>query len=61
MTKIIDYLMLVPEKRRKMQEYIDETTDLGKYLHQMCYSKRRWQIQTNYRVENVHTQFKKYL
>lgn len=53
--------MLVPEKRRKMQEYIDETTDLGKYLHQMCYSKRRWQIQTNYRVENVHTQFKKYL
>ena len=95
----INYLMLVPEKKGKIKEYLEGTKDLGKYTHQMKYSKekscwkpkttivvckqigkdcngnlldwifasninfrtraeyvyyykRRWQIETNYRVED---------
>ena len=89
----IRYLILVPEKKGKIKEYINQTSELGKYKHQMKYSKdkskwkprttlvickgfdefawifatnihlnsgaeyvwwykRRWQIETNYRVED---------
>lgn len=91
--KKINYLMLVPEKKGRIKEYLNETKNIGKYQHQMCYSKkksnwrpktqiticknvndldwifatniqfdraldyvllykRRWQIETNYRVED---------
>lgn len=95
----INYLMLVPEKKGRIKEYVESTNMLGKYKHQMKYSKekgcwkprttivvcknicvdkngklldwifasninfrtrteyvyyykRRWQIETNYRVED---------
>lgn len=95
----IKYIILVPEKKGKIKEYLRETKELGKYKHQMKYSKdkscwkpkttivickqigkdnngnlldwifasninfrtraeyvyyykRRWQIETNYRVED---------
>jgi hypothetical protein len=91
--KQIKYLILVPEKKGKITEYIKETDTLGKFKHEMKYSKekscwkpkttivvckgidefpwlfatninfktrveyiwyykRRWQIETNYRVED---------
>lgn len=91
--KKINYLMLVPEKKGKIKEYIKKTDELGKFVHQMVYSKqkskwkpktrivvckkidefvwlfatninftceidyvllykRRWQIETNFRVED---------
>lgn len=95
----IKYIILVPKKKGKIQEYFESTKDLGKYKHQIKYSKdkscwkpkttiiickqigkdsngnlidwifatninfrtrveyvyyykRRWQIETNYRVED---------
>lgn len=91
--KEIRYIILVPEKKGKIQEYVEDTAELGKYKHEMVYSKkkskwkpkttivvckgidefpwifatninfrtrveyiwyykRRWQIETNYRVED---------
>lgn len=91
--KKIKYLILVPEKKGVIKEYIERTDTLGKFKHQMKYSKekscwkpktmivvckgidefswlfatnihfktrieyiwyykRRWQIETNYRVED---------
>lgn len=91
--KRIRYIILVPEKKGKIQEFVENTTELGKYKHEMVYSKkkskwkpkttivvckgidefpwifatnihfrtrveyiwyykRRWQIETNYRVED---------
>lgn len=91
--KKLNYLILVPNKKGKITEYIASTKSLGKYTHQMRYSKqksvwkpttqiticknisnfdwifatniqfdraidyvllykRRWQIETNYRVED---------
>lgn len=91
--KKIKYLILVPEKHGKIKEYIQLTEELGKFKHQMKYSKdkstwqpkttivicngidkfswifatnihfktryeyiwyykRRWQIETNYRVSD---------
>lgn len=91
--KKIRYLILVPEKKGKIKEYIENTNKLGKFKHQMkyskkkstwkprttivvcngidqfswifatnihfktrveyiCHYKRRWQIETNYRVED---------
>jgi len=89
----IKYLILVPEKRGTISEYIEQTEVLGKYAHKMVYAKakskwkpqttivvckgineyawvfatnisfntrveyiwhykRRWQIETNFRVED---------
>ena len=89
----IKYLILVPEKKGRIENYVTQTSELGKYKHEMCYSKekskwkpntmivvckgiddfpwifatnihfrtrveyilnykRRWQIETNYRVED---------
>ena len=95
----IKYIILVPEKKGKIKEYLEETKELGKYKHQIKYSKdkscwtpkttivickqigknsngnlidwifasnikfstrveyvyyykKRWQIETNYRVED---------
>lgn len=89
----IKYLILVPEKKGKIKDYVEQTDKLGKYKHGMKYSKdkscwkpkttivvcrgidefawifatninfktrveyvlnykRRWQIETNYRVED---------
>ena len=89
----IKYLILVPEKKGKIKEYVERTEELGKYKHELKYSKdkstwkpktmlvvckgvndfpwifatnihfnsrieyilyykRRWQIETNYRVED---------
>jgi len=95
----IKYIILVPEKKGKIKEYLKKTKELGKYKHEMTYSKdkscwkpkttiiickqigrdnngnlldwifasninfrtrveyvhyykRRWQIETNYRVED---------
>lgn len=89
----IKYLILVPEKKGKIKEYVEQTGKLGKFRHEMKYSKdkncwkpkttivvckgidefawifatninfktrveyilnykRRWQIETNYRVED---------
>lgn len=91
--KKIKYIILVPEKKGKITEYVKKTNELGKFRHEMCYSKdksnwkpktmivvckginefswifatnihfnsrveyifyysRRWQIETNYRVED---------
>lgn len=91
--KKIKYLMLVPKRGKKIKDHLETTENLGKYPHQMCYSKkkskwkpatqiticknindfdwifatniqfsraidyvllykRRWQIETNYRVED---------
>lgn len=91
--KKIRYLMLVPEKKGVIKEYVEATEELGKYPHETRYSKdksvwkpkttivvckgvndfawifatnihfrtrveyiwhykRRWQIETNYRVED---------
>lgn len=91
--KKIRYLILVPEKKGVIKEYVEATNELGRYPHQMRYSKdksvwkpkttivickgiddfawifatninfrtrveyiwhykRRWQIETNYRVED---------
>jgi len=91
--KKIRYIILVPEKKGKITEYVEQTNELGKFRHEMCYSKekskwkpktmivickgindyawifatnihfksraeylyyysRRWQIETNYRVED---------
>lgn len=91
--KNIKYLILVPGKKGRIAEYVENTEKLGKYNHQMKYSKdkscwrpkttivvckginefawifatninfntrveyiwyykRRWQIETNYRVED---------
>lgn len=92
-SKQLKYLMLVPERKGKIKSYVDETFELGKFKHEMIYSKdkskwkpktmivvckginefpwifatnicfktrieyiwyykRRWQIETNYRVED---------
>jgi len=95
----IKYIIMVPEKKGRIKEYVEQTEELGKYPHQMKYSKeksnwkpkttivvckqigkdnngnlldwifasninfrtraeyvyyykRRWQIETNYRVED---------
>lgn len=89
----IRYMILVPEKKGKIKDYIKQTEELGVFQHQMKYSKdkstwkpktklvickgiddfawifatnirfntrveyiwyykRRWQIETNYRVED---------
>lgn len=95
----IKYIILVPEKKGKIKEYVEQTSEFGKYRHEMkylkeksawkpkttivvCkqigtdkngklmdwifasnikfrtraeyvyYYKRRWQIETNYRVED---------
>jgi len=95
----IKYIILVPEKKGKIKEFLEQTKELGKYDHKMRYSKdkscwkpktkivvckqigkdsngklidwifatnihfktraeyiyyykRRWQIETNYRVED---------
>lgn len=89
----IKYIILVPEKKGKIKDYVERTDELGKYMHTMNYSKdkstwkpktmivickgvdefpwifatnihfntraeyiwyykRRWQIETNYRVED---------
>ena len=89
----IKYVMLVPEKKGVIKEYIEQTEELGKFRHQMSYCKekskwkpkttlvickgidefawifatntkfssrcehiyhykRRWQIETNFRVED---------
>ena len=89
----IRYMILVPEKKGKIKEYIEQTNEFGVFQHQMKYSKdkstwkpktrlvickgiddfawifatnirfktrveyiwyykRRWQIETNYRVED---------
>lgn len=89
----IRYIILVPEKKGRIKEYIEQTSELGKFKHQMSYCKekskwkptttlvvckginefawifatnlkfksrveyifyykRRWQIETNYRVED---------
>jgi hypothetical protein len=95
----IKYIILVPEKKGRIKGYVEETEELGKFRHQMRYSKkkstwkpnttiivckrigvnkqgksldwifasniqfrtrveyvyyykRRWQIETNYRVED---------
>ena len=91
--KKIRYLILVPEKKGAIKEYVEFTKELGKYPHKMRYAKdksvwrpkttivvckgidnfawifatnihfgtrveyilhykRRWQIETNYRVED---------
>jgi len=91
--KKIKYLILVPEKKGVIKDYIQQTETLGKFKHQLKYSKdkscwkpktmivvckgidkfswlfatnihfktrveyilyykRRWQIETNYRVED---------
>ena len=92
-TKRIRYLILVPEKKGKIKEYVEQTDEWGKFRHKLVYSKkkskwqpkttivickgigefawifatnisfktrveyiwyykRRWQIETNYRVED---------
>jgi hypothetical protein len=92
-SKKIKYLILVPEKKGKISEYVVQTKELGRFRHTMKYSKdkscwkpttnivvckginefpwifatnikfntrieyilyykRRWQIETNYRVED---------
>ena len=89
----IKYLILVPQKKGKITDYVERTESLGKFKHMMVYSKgkshwkpttmlvvckgidkfawifatnihfrsrveyiwyykRRWQIETNYRVED---------
>jgi hypothetical protein len=89
----IRYLMLVPEKKGSIKNYVEQTFELGKFKHEMCYAKekskwrpkttivvckgidefawifatninfrtrceyilhykRRWQIETNFRVED---------
>lgn len=89
----IKYLILVPERKGRIKDYVDKTDELGKFKHEMKYSKdkstwkpktmivvcngidefpwifatnihfnsrilyiwyykRRWQIETNYRVED---------
>jgi len=91
--KHIKYLMLVPEKKGSIEGYVEQTKELGKFRHEMIYSKdkskwkpsttivvckgiddfawifatninfrtrveyiwhykRRWQIETNFRVED---------
>jgi len=91
--KRIRYIILVPEKKGKLQEYVRQTQELGKFIHHMKYAKekstwkpktmivvykgigeydwifatninfrtrveyiwhykRRWQIETNFRVED---------
>lgn len=91
--KKVRYTILVPEKKGKIKGYIEKTDELGKFRHEMTYSKnkskwrpktniivckgidkfdwifatninfktrveyiwyykRRWQIETNYRVED---------
>ena len=35
------YLMLVPEKDGTIKEYINQTTELGRFDHQMKYSKKK--------------------
>jgi hypothetical protein len=91
--KDIKYLILVPEKKGKIRDYVARTEKLGKFIHQLTYLKdkgswkprtmivvckgihdfpwifatniylrtrmeyilrykRRWQIETNYRVED---------
>lgn len=89
----IKYLILVPEKKGRITDYVEQTDELGKFKHEMAYCKekskwkpkttivvckgidefawifatninfrarveyiwhykRRWQIETNYRVED---------
>lgn len=89
----INYIILVPEKKGRIKDYVGQTDELGKFKHEMTYSKkkskwkpkttivvckgiddfawlfatninfntraeyiyyykRRWQIETNYRVED---------
>lgn len=89
----IKYLILIPQKKGRISDYVKQTTELGKFKHEMKYSKdkstwkpktmivickgiddyswifatnihfntrveyiwyykRRWQIETNYRVED---------
>ena len=91
--KKVKYVIHVPEKEGKIQDYVNQTTEFGKFKHQMEYAKkkskwrphttivvckgiddfawifatninfrtrveyiwhykRRWQIETNYRVED---------
>lgn len=91
--KKIKYIILVPEREGVIEEYVTQTAELGKFKHQMSYTKkkskwkptttivvcngiddfawifatnvnfktrieyiwwykRRWQIETNYRVED---------
>jgi len=39
--KRIKYLILVPEKKGRIREYVDQTWDLGKFKHVMKYSKKK--------------------
>jgi hypothetical protein len=45
----IKYLILVPEKKGKISEFVDKTDTLGIYPHEMLYSKEksRWRPRTH--------------
>lgn len=45
----IKYLILVPEKKGVIKNYVEQTTELGKFKHNMVYSKKKsqWKPKTN--------------
>jgi hypothetical protein len=47
--KRIKYIILVPEKKGKIKDYVEQTNELGKFKHEMVYSKKksRWRPRTN--------------
>ena len=46
--KRIRYIILVPEKKGKLQEYVRQTQELGKFIHPMKYAKEKstWKPKT---------------